>query len=241
MRKNYAVIAAGGLGTRLKNFKDNLHTKVLIDIDGMSMISTQINQLKSWGFLDFIVITNPDFHDLIVNDIKQNHRNLNISFVVQDQPKGIAHALSFAESKVDDDSLVTFILGDNFFGENPLEGIDLKNFKGSQIFAINVNNPDEFGVMELDGDNNLINIHEKPKEFRSSLAVVGIYIYEKTQLSDRSSLIFLLIYIFQLGALIYLTGGVVNPFIIFLLIPSVFASSNLSLRTNLLLVITTIF
>ena len=41
MRKNYAVIAAGGLGTRLKNFKDNLHTKILIDIDGMSMISTQ--------------------------------------------------------------------------------------------------------------------------------------------------------------------------------------------------------
>ena len=104
MRKNYAVIAAGGLGTRLKNFKDNLHTKVLIDIDGMSMISTQINQLKSWGFSDFIVITNPDFHDLIVDDIKQNHRNLNVSFVVQDQPKGIAHALSFAESKIDDDS-----------------------------------------------------------------------------------------------------------------------------------------
>tara|TARA_Y100000817_G_scaffold305350_1_gene289339 strand:+ start:3531 stop:3905 length:375 start_codon:yes stop_codon:yes gene_type:complete len=119
MRKNYAVIAAGGLGTRLKNFKDNHHTKVLIDIDGMSMISTQINQLKSWGFSDFVVITNPDFHDLIVDDIKQNHRNLNVSFVVQEQPKGIAHALSFAESKIDDDSLVTFILGDNFFGENP--------------------------------------------------------------------------------------------------------------------------
>ena len=66
------------------------------------------------------------------------------------------------------------------------------------------------------------------------------YIYKKTQLSDRSALVFLLIDIFQLGALIYLTGGIVNPFIIFLLIPSVFASSNLSLRTNLLLVFTTI-
>ena len=180
MRKNYAVIAAGGLGTRLKNFKDNHHTKVLIDIDGMSMISTQINQLKSWGFSDFVVITNPDFHDLIVEDIKQNHRNLNVSFVVQEQPKGIAHALSFAESKIDDDSLVTFILGDNFFGENPLGAINFENFKGSQIFAINVDNPDEFGVMELDSNNNLINIHEKPKEFISSLAVVGVYIYEKT-------------------------------------------------------------
>ncbi len=67
-----------------------------------------------------------------------------------------------------------------------------------------------------------------------------VFIYQKTQLSDRSALIFLLIDIIQLAILIYLTGGVVNPFVIFLLIPSVFASSNLGLRTNLLLVLTTI-
>ena len=67
-----------------------------------------------------------------------------------------------------------------------------------------------------------------------------IFIYDKTQLSDRSALIFLMIDIFQLGSLIYLTGGIVNPFVIFLLIPSVFASSNLGIRTNLFLVITTI-
>jgi two-component system sensor histidine kinase RegB len=67
-----------------------------------------------------------------------------------------------------------------------------------------------------------------------------IFIYQKTQLSDRSALLFLLIDIVQLAVLIYLTGGVVNPFIIFILIPSVFASSNLGLRTNLLLVLTTI-
>ena len=54
-----------------------------------------------------------------------------------------------------------------------------------------------------------------------------------------TALIFLLIDIFQLAALIYLTGGIVNPFIIFIIIPSIFASSNLGLRTNLLLVITT--
>ena len=67
-----------------------------------------------------------------------------------------------------------------------------------------------------------------------------IIFYTKTQISDRSALIFLLIDIFQLAGLIYLTGGVVNPFVIFIIIPSVFASSNLGLRTNLLLVITTI-
>ncbi len=67
-----------------------------------------------------------------------------------------------------------------------------------------------------------------------------IFIYNKTQLSDRSALAFLMIDIFQLGSLIYLTGGIVNPFVIFLLIPSVFASSNLGIRTNLFLVVTTI-
>ena len=66
-----------------------------------------------------------------------------------------------------------------------------------------------------------------------------IFIYKKTQLSEKLALIFLIIDIFQLAGLIYLTGGIVNPFIIFLIIPSVFASSNLGFKTNLLLVIIT--
>ena len=66
-----------------------------------------------------------------------------------------------------------------------------------------------------------------------------VFIYKKTQLSERSALIFLIIDIFQLAGLIYLTGGIANPFIIFLIIPSVFASSNLGFKTNLLLVIIT--
>ncbi len=66
-----------------------------------------------------------------------------------------------------------------------------------------------------------------------------IFIYKKTQLSDRSAFIFLLMDILQLGILLYLSGGITNPFVIFILIPSVFSSSNLSLRTNILLVILT--
>ena len=66
-----------------------------------------------------------------------------------------------------------------------------------------------------------------------------IFIYKKTQLSERSALLFLIIDILQLGSLIYLTGGIANPFIIFLIIPSVFASSNLGFRANLLLVLFT--
>jgi two-component system sensor histidine kinase RegB len=67
-----------------------------------------------------------------------------------------------------------------------------------------------------------------------------IFIYKKTQLSDRSAFIFLVIDILQLGALLYLTGGVTNPFVIFLLIPSIFSSSNLSFKTNFLLVFLTV-
>ena len=67
-----------------------------------------------------------------------------------------------------------------------------------------------------------------------------IFIDNKTQLSDRSAFLFLLIDILQLGTLLYLSGGVTNPFVIFLLIPSVFSSSNLSFKTNTLLVILTI-
>ena len=67
-----------------------------------------------------------------------------------------------------------------------------------------------------------------------------VIFYKKTQLSDRSALVFLIIDILQLASLIFLTGGIVNPFIIFLIIPSVFASSNLGLRTNIFLVLITI-
>ena len=66
-----------------------------------------------------------------------------------------------------------------------------------------------------------------------------IFVYKKTLLTDRSAFIHLLIDIIQLCGLIYLTGGIKNPFIIFLIIPSVFASSNLSFRTNSALVLIT--
>ena len=67
-----------------------------------------------------------------------------------------------------------------------------------------------------------------------------ILIYKKTQLTDRSAFIFLVLDILQLGYLLYLTGGITNPFVIFILIPSVFSSSNLSFKTNSLLVVLTV-
>ena len=66
-----------------------------------------------------------------------------------------------------------------------------------------------------------------------------IYINQKTQLSEKTAFIFLLIDVIQLGYLIYLTGGIVNPFSIFLIIPAIFSSSNLGLKSNLLLIVIT--
>ena len=177
MIKNYAVIAAGGLGTRLKDYKKNDYTKVLIDINGISMISLQVKQLKSWGFTNFIIITNFEFNEMIQNDVQSNFEDLHMEFVIQESPNGIADALSYASSKIPPDSLVTFVLGDNFFGENPLEELDLENIRGAHLFVKEVKNPEEFGVIELD-KNKIINLHEKPKDYISSLAVVGLYIYQ---------------------------------------------------------------
>ena len=177
MIKNYAVIAAGGLGTRLKDYKKNNYTKVLIDINGISMISLQVKQLKSWGFTNFIIITNYEFNEMIKNDVKSNFEDLHMEFVIQESPNGIADALSYASCKIPPDSLVTFVLGDNFFGENPLEELDLENIRGAHLFVKEVKNPEEFGVIELD-KNKIINLHEKPKDYISSLAVVGLYIYQ---------------------------------------------------------------
>lgn len=175
----YGVIAAGGLGTRLKDFEENKNTKVLIDINGQSMISMQIDQLYNWGVKNFIVITNPEFHDLIVKDLNKNYPDLKIDFISQISPKGIADALSYASGFTSNKSKIIFVLGDNFFGNNPLRDINLDKISGAHIFLKEVINPEEFGVAEISNDK-VVMLHEKPKEFISSLAVVGLYIYDKS-------------------------------------------------------------
>ena len=68
-------------------------------------------------------------------------------------------------------------MGDNFFGSNPLINFDLDNFSGAHLFVKEVSNPQEFGVIEV-SDNRVIDIYEKPQDYISSFAVVGLYIYE---------------------------------------------------------------
>ena len=175
MQEICAVIAAGGLGTRLKNYKNNFSTKVLIEIGSKSMISSQVSQISSWGIKNFVIITNPDFDLMIKEDVVKNHPDKNIKFVIQEKPLGIAHALLQSEKLVENYSKILFVLGDNFFGENPILKLENQNHE-SMIFLKKVLNPNEFGVAKI-LDNNLIDIEEKPDNPSSDLAVVGLYLY----------------------------------------------------------------
>ena len=176
------VIAAGGLGKRLQGFRDNDKTKVLLEVNNIPMICQQIKQINSWGLDRFIIITNPTFHSLIEDITLSHFPNLNLDFVVQEEAKGISHALYQAKPYCENlEGKFLFVLGDNFFGENPLSAIsssDLLNNKGCQIYTVEVENPTEYGVAVVDDYSNVIEIEEKPLDPKSNLAVVGIYLFD---------------------------------------------------------------
>ena len=177
MKKISAVIAAAGLGTRLKDYKDNSHTKVLIKIRQSSMISEQISQLSGWGIERFVIIANPEFYSLIKDDIDVNHADKDINYAIQEKPLGIAHALLQSKDLIENNSKILFILGDNFFGENPIIDLDINKINNSVLYLKEVNNPEEFGVAQVEGEK-IINIVEKPTDPTSNFAVVGIYLYD---------------------------------------------------------------
>ena len=185
------VIAAGGLGTRLKNFRNLDTTKMLLEVNGIPMINRQINQLIEWGLEEFVVITNPEFQSITKDVVKTNFQDIKIDFVIQEKQEGISHALLQAEPFLKDNKSTVFVLGDNFFEFNPLARInfDIENFeKGSYIFTYEVDNPSDFGVAVLDSTGNPISIEEKPENPKSNKAIVGLYIYDNTVIQKIKTL-----------------------------------------------------
>ena len=185
------VIAAGGLGTRLKNFRNLDTTKMLLEVNGIPMINRQINQLIEWGLEEFVVITNPEFESITKDVVKTNFQDIKIDFVIQEKQEGISHALLQAEPFLKDNKSTVFVLGDNFFEFNPLArtNLDIENFeKGSYIFTYEVDNPSDFGVAVLDSTGNPISIEEKPENPKSNKAIVGLYIYDNTVIQKIKTL-----------------------------------------------------
>jgi glucose-1-phosphate thymidylyltransferase len=142
------LIAAGGLGKRLQGYRGNESTKVLLEVNNTPMIKLQIQKLIEWGLEDFVIITNPQY-DQLIKDVTSSIEGINIDYVAQNEPKGISHAFLQAENKINNDEAIVCVLGDNFFGENLLNDVNFENFvqnQNSLIFTKEVNNPEEFGV-----------------------------------------------------------------------------------------------
>ena len=176
MSEIYTIIAAGGLGTRLQNYGNNKKTKMLLEINGQSMITKQLNQLISWNLDNFIVITNPKYDKFIKDDLSKNMPDLDVEYSLQDEQLGVAHALLQAEKLVPEDAKILYILGDNFFEFNPLIDLDISKSNAS-IFLTKVSNPEEFGVVEI-VDNKIKSIQEKPTNPKSDYIAVGLYLFD---------------------------------------------------------------
>ena len=87
------MIAAGGLGTRLTNFRNSGTTKMLLEVNGVPMINRQIQQMIQWGMDNFVIITNPEFKGLMKDVIQERFPEKKFEFAIQEEPKGISHAL----------------------------------------------------------------------------------------------------------------------------------------------------
>ena len=191
MTKIKCIIAAGGLGTRLLGFRDNENTKMILEVNGSPMINRQIDQLIGWGLNDFVVITNPEFKDLMKEVIQDRFPDKNFEYAIQEEPKGISHALLQGKEYMEDIDTTVFVLGDNFFEKNPLSNVEIESDsfkKGCSIFTYNVNNPSDFGVAVMDSEGKVIDIEEKPENPKSNRAIVGLYIYDNTVIEKIDTL-----------------------------------------------------
>ena len=181
MKKIKGVILAGGYGSRL--FPLTFATsKQLIPVYDKPMIYYPLSTLMLAGIRDILIISTkkdlPRFKDLFDDGSKIG---LNISYKEQIEPKGIAEAFIIGDNFIEDDN-VCLILGDNIFhGNNFVKYLnkakDNLNNNCSTIMGVNVDFPNDFGVVEFDAEFNITQITEKPKITKSKTVVSGIYFY----------------------------------------------------------------
>jgi glucose-1-phosphate thymidylyltransferase len=172
------VILAGGLGTRLRpaTLVTNKH---LLPVWDKPMIYYPLNTLLNAGIKDIMIVSGPEHSGHFLNLLGSGKQfGARFMYEIQDKPGGIAHALALAENFADNEKIIV-ILGDNIFENSIKEYAEkfLKKSSGAMIFLKEVKNPQRFGVAEIKGDK-VVNIVEKPKNPKSNLAVVGLYMYD---------------------------------------------------------------
>jgi len=180
MKKRKGIILAGGTGSRLQPMTGALSKQVLPIYD-KPMIYYPLSILMLTGISDILVISSPEHLPLIKSTLTQlGPIGVQFTFMVQKKPKGIADAMIIGEEFLDG-APSALVLGDNIFFGNGLSQIlksANKNTTGAHIFVYPVNDPERYGVLELDRDKKILNIQEKPEKTTSRLAVTGLYFFD---------------------------------------------------------------
>lgn len=174
------VILAGGLGTRLYPLT-KVTSKHLLPVGNEPMVFHSIKLLIETGITDILIITSPihigDFVSVLGSG---KDFGCEFTYRVQEEAKGIAHALESAEGFAAGGSIVV-LLADNIF-ESSIQQVvsDYKIQKtGARVLLKEVDDPERFGVASLNG-NHIVSIEEKPTQPKSNYAVVGVYCYDST-------------------------------------------------------------
>lgn len=178
------IILAGGSGTRLYPLT-KVTSKQLLPVYDKPMIYYPLSILMLAGIRDILIISTPEdtprFKELLKDG---SDFGINLSYVVQPSPDGLAQAFILGEKFIGDDACA-MILGDNIFYGNGLKHSLAESVKRAEkgvatVFGYYVNDPERFGVVEFNPvTKEPINIVEKPKEPKSNYAVTGLYFYPK--------------------------------------------------------------
>ena len=184
------IVLAGGSGTRLYPATKAL-SKQLMPIYNKPMIYYPLSVLMLAGIRDILIISTPEdigaFERLLGSG---DQFGVSFSYKVQPKPEGLAQAFLLGEEFIGDDS-VSLVLGDNiFYGQDLVSGlIKAASLEvGAKVFGYYVDDPERYGVAELDENKNVINIEEKPTNPKSNYAVTGLYFYDNTVVAKAKSL-----------------------------------------------------